>query len=278
VIDVWRLVRAHNLLVAAAGVLAGGWIALGAVAAPRELLFAAVAAIGFGAAGNALNDLQDVAADRVNRPGGERPLAAGRLGPDAANLCVFLAVLAGLAAAALAGGRPLLVGLLALALMAGYTPLLKPRGLPGNVTVAVVAGLPLYYGALAVGRPAAGLVPWGLAAWLHLGREVVKDFDDEPGDRVAGRRTLPIRWGRPRAAALAAAILAAFVPASLVFPWAAGYRPVYFAVAAPAQVVALLGAARLLRGGERARTDRVSLALKVAMVIGIVALVLGRPS
>jgi len=43
VIDVLRLIRAHNLLVAAAGVLAGGWIALGALATPKLLLFAAVA-------------------------------------------------------------------------------------------------------------------------------------------------------------------------------------------------------------------------------------------
>src|SRR2546423_5419192 len=50
--DVLRLVRAHNLLLAALGVLAGGWIALGSVTAPRVLWFASPAAIGFGAAGH----------------------------------------------------------------------------------------------------------------------------------------------------------------------------------------------------------------------------------
>src|SRR5438309_11529785 len=79
VIDLLRLVRAHNLVVAAAGVLAGGWVALGAVAVPRLLGFAALAAVGFGAAGNVLNDLRDGAADRVNRPAVERPVAAGRV-------------------------------------------------------------------------------------------------------------------------------------------------------------------------------------------------------
>src|SRR5207244_6035296 len=77
--DVLRLVRAHNLLLAAVGVLAGGWIALGSVTTPRVLWFASLAAIGFGAAGNALNDIWDRAGDRVNRPRGERPLAAGRV-------------------------------------------------------------------------------------------------------------------------------------------------------------------------------------------------------
>src|SRR6266545_1110402 len=74
VIDVARLIRAHNLLIAAAGVLAGGWIALGALVTPKPLVFAAVAAVGLGAAGNALNDICDRAADRVNRSPGERPL------------------------------------------------------------------------------------------------------------------------------------------------------------------------------------------------------------
>ena len=35
--DLLRLVRIHNLLVAAAGVLAGGWIALGALQTPNEI-------------------------------------------------------------------------------------------------------------------------------------------------------------------------------------------------------------------------------------------------
>src|SRR5213595_2299719 len=85
-----------------------------------------------------------------------------------------------------------LVGLATLAIMFLYSPVLKRRGLAGNLAVALVAGLPLWYGALAVGRPAEGVVPWALAAWLHLVREIVKDLGDEAGDRLLARRTLPI--------------------------------------------------------------------------------------
>src|SRR5213592_1276081 len=77
VTDLLRLVRVNNLLLAAAGVLAGGWIALGAVRTPNVLALAAVAAVGVAMAGNVLNDIWDQAADRVNRSGGERPLATG---------------------------------------------------------------------------------------------------------------------------------------------------------------------------------------------------------
>lgn len=270
--DALRLVRAFNLIVAAAGVLAGGWIALGTVATPTVLWLAAVAAIGFGAAGNALNDIWDAAGDRLNRPGGDRPLAAGRLARGTADLCVAGGTLLGVGAAALVSGTALLVGLGALVVMAAYSPLLKRWGLPGNVAVALVAGLPLLYGALAVDRSATGLVPWSLAAWIHLVREVVKDLDDVAGDRALGRRTLPIALGARRAELIAATLAAAFVPLSLALPAQAHYGGAYFLVALFAQLAVLVVASRLFSG----RAQRNSLLLKGAMLVGIVALVAGR--
>src|SRR3989440_5309142 len=143
--DVLRLVRAHNLVVAAVGVLAGGWIALGALATPKLLVFAAAAAVAFGAAGNAVNDIWDTDADRVNRRPGERPLAGGRLSRGTADLCVVGGTLLGIGAAALVSGAALLVGLGALAVLLAYSPILKRRGFAGNLAVALVAGKPLPY-------------------------------------------------------------------------------------------------------------------------------------
>ena len=271
-IDVLRLVRAHNLIIAAAGVLAGGWIGLGAVAMPKLLVFAALAAVGFGAAGNAVNDIWDRTADRANPGAAARPLAAGRVNRGTADLCVVGGALAGTAAAALVSGTALLVGLGALGVMLAYSPLLKRRGLPGNLAVALVAGLPLLYGALAVANAAAGVVPWILAAWIHLVREIVKDLGDEPGDRAVGRRTLPIVLGARRAALVAAALAALFVPISLVLPARAHYGTAYFVFALFAQLVTLLVASRLVTG----RAERNTVLLKGAMLVGIVALVAGR--
>ena len=268
--DLLRLVRAGNLLIAAAGVCAGGWIALGTLALPKLLVFAALSGIGLGAAGNALNDLADITADRVNRPGSA--VAAGRLSRHTAEGVVFLGALLGLALAGLVSGTQVLVGLGALAVMALYSPWLKRHGLPGNVAVAVIAGLPLFYGALALGVPAAGLVPWALAAWLHFAREVVKDLEDEPGDRAAGRRTLPVTVGAAAATRTACWVLIAFIPASELLPWAAGYAGWYFAFAVVAQLVTLGAALQLWRG----RFADASRLLKAAMVTGLAALVLGR--
>jgi 4-hydroxybenzoate polyprenyltransferase len=260
------------LLIAAAGVLAGGWIALGRVTFPNLLVFAAISGIGLGVAGNVVNDLQDAAADRVNHPGGERPLAAGRITRDAAHLFVWLGLIVGLGGAALVSGTQLLVGIAALALMFVYSPVLKHAGWPGNLAVAAVAGLPPFYGALSVGRPGAGLVPWALAAWIHLGRELVKDLQDEAGDRQTGRRTLPIRIGRPAAVRVAWWICVAFVPWAFVLPILATYSGLYYPIAAIAGLVVMLAASALRRDRLAAASGR----LKVAMVIGLVALVLGR--
>src|SRR5258705_11979891 len=92
---VLRLIRAPNLLIAAAGVLAGGWIAIGRIAFPRELIFAAISGFALGAVGNTWNDIRDVAADRANRPG-TRPLAAGQVSRCLPGLLLFECALAGL--------------------------------------------------------------------------------------------------------------------------------------------------------------------------------------
>src|SRR6058998_2220152 len=127
VTDLLRLVRINNLLLAAAGVLAGGWIALGAVRTPNVLALAAVAAVAFAMAGNVLNDIWDQAADRVNRSGGGHPLATGRVARGTADLCVAGGAVIGLGAAAFVNGTAVLVGLAAFAVLVLYSPVLKRR-------------------------------------------------------------------------------------------------------------------------------------------------------
>jgi 4-hydroxybenzoate polyprenyltransferase len=270
--DGWRLIRGPNLLIAAAGVLAGGWIALEQVAVPKLLAFAALSGIGLGCAGNVVNDLQDTETDRMNHPGGERPIAAGRIGRDAAHLLVWLGLTAGLGFAALVSGTQLLVGLAVLGVMLIYSPGLKRAGWPGNLTVAAIAGLPPFYGALSLGRPGLGIVPWALAGWIHLGRELVKDLQDESGDRLAGRQTLPVRLGRDGAVRVAWIVCVAFVPWPIALPSVAKYGGLYYPIAAIASLLVLWAASAL----RRDRLGRASLLLKAAMVVGLVALVLGR--
>jgi hypothetical protein len=239
--EVLRLIPARTLLIVALGVLAGGWISLGRLATPPLLGWAALAAVGFGAAGLVLNSPAARAADPVGR--------------GAAEGSVFAGVLVGTIGALLVGGTAVLIAVAALAVMIAYPPL-KRRGPLGHLALALLTGLPLMYGAVAVDRAADGAVPWTLVAWLQLVRAVVAD----------------IAVGRSRAVRLSAALALGFVPASLVLPVRAGYGLAYFLVAVFAQLTVLVAAARLIVG----RVDRVDLLLKGAMVMVLVALVVGR--
>jgi geranylgeranylglycerol-phosphate geranylgeranyltransferase len=264
------LVRPRNLGIAAAGVAVGGFLALGRAALPAPLLWAMGSALGLGASGNAANDLFDVEADRVNRP--TRPLAAGELTRGAARGIAGAAGGLALWAAWWVGPTVFLLAVAALAAMLAYSPWLKAWGLVGNVTVAVVAGLPLVYGAASVGGWRAGVVPAGLAAFLHLAREVVKDLEDMPGDLVIGRRTLPIELGADAGFLTAAGTLALFVPLALI-PWAAGWYGWRYGLVVAVLDAGLLGLVWRL---AHRRLEGARAALKTAMLLGLVALLWDR--
>ena len=264
------LVRPRNLLIAAAGVAVGGVLALGRIAVPAALGWAMASALGLGGAGNAANDVFDLEADRINRP--LRPLVTGELSRQAAIAIAGVAGGFGLFAAWWVSPALFVLAVLALAVMLAYSPWLKSRGIRGNLAVAVVASLPLTYGAVAEGDWRAGLVPSALAALLHLAREIVKDVEDVAGDLALGRRTLPIVWGTEAGFLAAAGILVLFVPVALL-PWAAGwYGRRYGLVVSALDLGLIVLIARLARGrlaGGRA-------ALKVAMVVGLAALLWDR--
>jgi geranylgeranylglycerol-phosphate geranylgeranyltransferase len=264
------LVRPRNLLIAAAGVAVGGFLALGRAALPAALLWAMGSALGLGAAGNAANDVFDVEADKINQP--LRPLAAGELSRNGAMAIAGVAGGLGLWAAWWVSATLFVLGVAALAVMLAYSPWLKARGLLGNVTVAVVASLPLVYGAVAVGDWRAGVVPAVLAAFLHLAREVVKDLEDVAGDLAIGRRTLPIELGADAGFLAAAGTLSVFVPLAVI-PWAVGWYGWRYGLVVAVLDVGLLGLVWRLAhrrlGGARA-------ALKTAMLAGLVALLWDR--
>lgn len=264
------LVRVRNLLLSAAGVAIGGVLAQGRFVFPGMLRLAMLSAIGLGAAGNIANDLFDQDADRINRPG--RPLVSGAISANAALLAGGILGGVGLYAAWLVDQRLLWVAVAALAVMLVYSPLLKSRGLLGNLAVAVVASVPVVYGAMAVGWWRAGLVAAALAAVLHFAREIVKDLEDVAGDDAAGRRTIPVVYGREAAFLIAAGALVIFVPLSFA-PFFAGWYGRRYAIAVG---VLNLGIGVLIARLLDRQLPGARAGLKAAMVAGLAALLWDR--
>jgi 4-hydroxybenzoate polyprenyltransferase len=150
-----------------------------------------------------LNGVADTVEDRAN--GSARPIARGDLPARSAAALVWLLCVVGLCVAAFVSKTH--VVLVALLLGIGWAYSMGPRPLKNNMVGFVFAvtalGLLTYlagWHATAAGIPGGALLLFGMAMsmWMGLGG-ATKDLSDTKGDRLAGRRTLPVLLGERRA-------------------------------------------------------------------------------
>jgi len=257
---------------AAAAVLVGAFVSR----APTfwwPALVGALSAFAAAGAANALNDRFDVEEDRVNRPG--RPIPSGRVSPRTAMAVWAAAAALSVALGAAVGARALVLALSWVALTALYSRFLKGVPVLGNVVVAAVAATPFLMGGFSQGKYLLSLIPCVLAFFIHLARELVKDVEDVEGDAAAGVRTLAVMRGAKVSCAAARAVLIAVVGLAAV-PFA---RHVYgwgYAGVVVAMDVALVWVAVTMERNAGAKGfRRPSAALKLVMLLGLLAFVLG---
>jgi len=242
-------------------------------------LMASLAAFCICAAGNIINDLLDVEIDRVNRP--DRVLVRGGLSIGyAKGLAAGLNVVA-LLLAVVVSVPVMLMALAVIGLLAAYNVWLKKMPLVGNAAVALLAGLTFLTGGVAVDATMAfrlpgPLIPAIFAFFFHLVREIIKDVQDTDGDQRAGIRSLPLVAGVT--ASLTAALILFFVMALLTFvPIAYGwFGPAYKIITVYIVDLPVLCLLIIVWGyPSRAMLKAASLALKVGMMLGLLALMLG---
>ena len=230
-VEVWILAaRPKTLPAALAPVLVGtavAWVTGGFRAGPAAA--AALGALLLQVGSNLANDVFDFerGADREGRTGPMRVTQAGLLTPSqvrAGMAVVFgLALLVGVYLTVAAGWPVIVIGLAAIASAIAYTGGPFPLGYNGLGELFVM----IFFGFAAVCGTAfvqAGFVP--AAAWpagfaagcLATAILVVNNVRDIEQDRESGKRTLPVRFGRPWGVAEFAALvaLAYLVPVILV--------------------------------------------------------------
>lgn len=206
---IWMMAaRPKTLAAAVAPVLLGTAMAVeaGTFHAPAAVL-ALLGAILIQVGVNFHNDYADFVkgADTAERVGPTRVTQAGYATPEAmrrATTVVFaLAVLAGVYLIVRGGWPVLLIGAVSIASAVLYTAgpwALSDTGLADGFVLVffgpVAVGGTYYVQALGVSWPVlvAGLGPGLLAEGILL----VNNIRDVDGDRQAGKKTLPVRWGR----------------------------------------------------------------------------------
>lgn len=251
---------------------------IGVIAPPKLMslptLWAALSTALIGAAANVINDVFDVAIDRINRP--DRVLVRQAMSLAQAKVWAGLLFATGFAASFFLSWINVAIACVAVIGLIGYSAYLKRTALLGNLTVSLFSALAFLYGGFAVDRPAAALYPAGFAFLIHLARELIKDMEDMDGDSQENARTFPIVFGiRPTVmvvttslTALAGLIVAAFV---------SGQYNRSFLLIGIVGIYPILGwvLITLWRGTTKSDLRTASTLLKWAMLVGLVAIVTG---
>lgn len=274
---VLQLVRPLNTVMFFAGVALGGLLGAGAEAFSavhgRALVLAMWSAALIGAGANAINDVFDVEIDRVNRP--DRPLPSGKVSVGGARAVWAVTTLVGVGLSVLISPLHLGIALGSVALLYTYSAWFKRLPLAGNLAVALILGLAILYGGLAVAPEGSGALWLGacFALVTTLAREIAKDIEDMAGDAAGGARTLPLAAGVRIAGGIVLALVALTLAAlPLGLPLLGG---AFLAFALPAAGLLMASAWALLCADAETVTEyagRASGLLKAAMLAGILAL------
>ena len=249
-------------------------------ASPTKYVYAMAAAFFVCGFGNVTNDMLDIDSDRINHP--MRPLPSGRLNRrQAGSIAIMFFVLSlGLMIPLNASGRMIVAG--ALVLVTWYNLALKHTAFFGNVAVSLLAASTFILGGAeggfktmaAMPGPAAGAI---LAFLIHLAREIVKDIEDQTGDAVVGGGTAVLKFGG-KAAMAAVWLVFLVLTIQSVGVYAAGwFNRVYLTLVLGLVIIPLAVMLGWMSfSPDRRRCRFVSIMLKLQMLIGTVALLIGK--
>jgi geranylgeranylglycerol-phosphate geranylgeranyltransferase len=264
-----KIGRLNNALMTGIAVGLGFWLGRSTLPLPALflLIIAGTAATAFG---NVINDIHDIATDRISHK--NRPLPGNEISLFGARFYAVYLMLLATGSSAFISPAYITATLLPLLLLICYTRFLKGTPLAGNIVVSLLVGYAVLYGALAAPGFNRLVIPAVLAFLLNLVREIIKDVQDAPGDSAAGLVTtasLPSQVIRSIIFSAAAAyLLLLFVPV-LLHQFGKVYALVCLIAVLPLQSVWLFF---FVKNNWREKLPLLSLLIKLEMAAGLIAL------
>ncbi len=267
------IVRPFNVLIGAASVLLG---ALVSTTSPpvTPVLLACISAALVMAGGNAINDYHDADIDRLNKP--SRPIPAGQVSRvNAQRLAIILFVL-GVFLSIFLSWECFVIAVFAAGGLILYSARLKKTFLWGNVVVSWFTAMSFIYGGLAAGAWHLAVIPAVFAFLFHLGREIIKDVEDQAADREASARTLPIQTNVRYALVIITIVFCLLIGLTFVPYFLKIYNLLYLiAVVIGVDLVVTGVIYSIWRNASTESMRRASLILKFDMIFGLLAIYLG---
>ncbi len=275
----FTLIRFTNGLTAMAAVAVGQYLGSAGegFAVNPYTMAAAFFVCGFG---NIINDILDLESDRVNHP--RRALPSGAITVERAKTLAFIFLLISLVLLIKINGPGRLIVLAAIILVILYNLRLQHTPYWGNIAVALLGAMTFLLGGSVYGYAAmialpGPSIPAVFALLMHGGREIIKDIEDRPGDELAHSRTAPVVSGAMRPLAVSSIVFAALIALSLAVYLNGWFNKIYLYIVmtsiylpVPVQFIGLAIAPK------RRNFRLVSSLIKIEMIIGLIALIVGR--
>lgn len=268
-----RLIRPLNVIFTA--LITGAFCMLASPNIPFSRVFlAAICSAFVAAAGNCINDLSDIATDRINRP--NRPLPSGKITPGTAFTVYYLSVTASIILSLQISLPVFALVVLTNVLLLLYAQKLRKNVFTKNLTIAVIGGLLFIYAGLVCGNLRASLFPALFAFLTTLLRELLKDISDESGDRQAGYDSVPIRYGLP-VAIFIIRLYSLLITGACIAAYYMGFLTIYFFI--PALIVVCPLIISVARDASLPRLSssagKLSSRVKLTMLLGFISILAG---
>jgi geranylgeranylglycerol-phosphate geranylgeranyltransferase len=264
-----KIIRPGNVVMAGAAAALGIWFSGVRPACPWSYVFITVAAMAASSFGNVVNDLFDLATDRIAHP--DRPLPRGDISETSAR--IFAVVLAVVALATASGVSPThLIGtLVPLLLLFLYAAFFKGTPFLGNTLISILVAYALIFGGLNGPGIERIIAPAVLAFLLNFAREIIKDVQDLSGDERAGiATTARIPFPILQVVMIVAATLYLFVLPlpTILNHFGRLYLGICILVVLPLHVTWIY----LLTKPAEKKPERISAIIKLEMLAGLLAL------
>ena len=279
-----QLMRIKNVILAAITVPLGAHFAVGdqwLTQQSLEVVSQVMAVIFFIGAGNTMNDIKDVKIDQEAHP--ERPLAAELIPIGNARKFVkilwslsILCVVLGAASLHNSGNSPvelIAIYIIAVSLMITYDHgiTLKNTGIKGNISISIMVGAVILYGAASVGNLWTPLVWWtaGVVFFANLAREIIKDCQDMEADEGV-RQTLPMTFGLVKSRMLAYVVVMAALVCLYIPYWKGPFQFNQLLYQTPAILMLITLNRELAEGKDYQAASKI----RIAMLLGLVGFIL----
>jgi len=269
------ITRPVNVILTFLVVVVGAFICVNSDYSIYKILLAALSAALTAAAGNIINDIYDIEADKINHP--DRPLAKGIITTRIAWIEYFILILLAVAASYFINQTALAVVILTSVLLYLYSARLKKIPLFGNITIAYLTGLAFIFGGISVNYVRGAFIPAVFAFLINFIRELIKDMDDIEGDTKVGLQTFPKRFGM-KATILFITFLTFTLIAFTFYPFVKNiYNIEFFVLAMLVVNPILVYFLKLLYEKDAIKNlNKLNNMLKFNMLFGLLAIFLGK--